>query len=65
MPKKNMQDKRKNGKNFGLTTDSLIEKYQTISINFKIRVSQLIAKIEREQQSLNQIRYCLTGHIQI
>ena len=53
MPKKNMQDKRKNGKNFGLTTDSLIEKYQTISINFKIRVSQLIAKIEREQQSLN------------
>ena len=51
--------------NFDQTTDSLIEKYYTISIRFKIRISQLIAKILLKQQSLIQIRHCLTGHIQI
>ena len=32
---------------------------------FEIRTSQVIAKILLKQQSLNQIRHCLTGHIQI
>ena len=44
-----------------LRKDSLIEKYKTISIRFKICISQFIAKILLEQQSLNQIRHCLTG----
>ena len=35
------------------------------NIKFKIRISQLIAKIIFKQQSLNQIRHCLTGHNQI
>ena len=34
-------------------------------IKFKIRTSQLIAKILLKQQSSNQIRHCLTGHNQI
>ena len=34
-------------------------------MKFKIRISQLIAKIIPKQQSLNQIRNCLTGHNQI
>ena len=33
-------------------------------MKFKINM-QLIAKIELKQGSLNQIRHCLTGHIQI
>ena len=45
MPKK-ISKTKKNGTNFDLATDSLIEKHQTISIKFKIRISQLIAKIE-------------------
>ena len=48
-----------------LTSDSLIKKNQTISINFKIYISQLIAKTLLKQRSLNQIRHCFTGHIQI
>ena len=32
---------------------------------FKVRISQLIAKIELNQQSLTQIKHCLTVHIQI
>ena len=37
-------DKTKKQGHFGLTTDFLIEKCQTISIRFIIRNSQLIAK---------------------
>ena len=37
------------GTNFDLTTDSLIENYSTISIKFKIHVSQLITKILLKQ----------------
>ena len=44
MPK-NTSKTKKTGRNFDLTTDSLIEKYQTILIKSKIRISQLIAKI--------------------
>ena len=56
---------KKTGTNFDLTTDFSIEKYQTISIKFKIRISQFISKIEHKQQSLNQARHRLTGHIQM
>ena len=49
---------------FDLTTDSLIEKYETISIKIKIRISQFIVKILLKQRSLNQVRNCLTVHIQ-
>ena len=34
-------------------------------MNFNIHTFQLIAKILLKQQNLNQIRCCLTGHIQI
>ena len=51
--------------NFDLTTDSLIEKYQTNSIKFKILISQLIVKILFKQKSLNQIRFSLTRHNQM
>ena len=44
MPKKYKQDK-KNRINFNVITDSLIEKYLTISIKFKIRISQLTGTI--------------------
>ena len=44
MPKKSNKT-RKARTTFVLTTDSLIEKYQTVSIKLKIRISQLIAKI--------------------
>ena len=37
---------KKAGTHFNMTTDSLIEKYYTVSIKFKIFISQLIAKIE-------------------
>ena len=60
-----MHIRQKTGTNSDLTTDPLIEKYQTISIKFRIRISQLIAKIELKQQSLHQIRRCFTGNIQI
>ena len=43
---KNTNKTKKTGTNFDLTTDFLIKKYETISIKFKIRVSQLIANIE-------------------
>ena len=33
-----------------MTTDSLIEKYETISIKFKVCVSQLIAKIAQTKK---------------
>ena len=39
-------------KNVYMTTDSLIEKYWSISIKFKIHNVQLIAKIKVKQQSL-------------
>ena len=42
--------------NFQLTTDSLTEKYYAISIKIKIRIYQLLTKIELKQQNLNQIR---------
>ena len=61
---KNTKKTKKTGTNFDLTTDSSIEKYYTILIKFKIRISQLIAKILK-QRSLNQITHCLTGHNQI
>ena len=60
--KKKKKRKKKNGTNFDLTTDSLIEKYQTISIKFKIPISQLIAKNLLKQRCLNEIRHYLTGH---
>ena len=59
-----MQLRQKNRTNFDVTTDHLIEKYQTISIKFRICISQLFDKILLKQRSLNQIRHCLTGHIQ-
>ena len=34
-------------------------------MNFKIRISHHIAKSDIEQQSINQIRHCLAGQIQI
>ena len=40
---------KKTGTSFGLETDSLIEKYETILIKFKISISQLIAKILLKQ----------------
>ena len=42
-----------------------IPKMKTILIKFKIRISQLIAKILIKQRSLNEISQCLTGHNQI
>ena len=54
-----MHIRQKTGTNSDLTTDPLIEKYQTISIKFRIRISQLVAKIELKQQNLikpNQTR---------
>ena len=46
--KKYKQDKN-NRINFNVITDSLIEKYLTISIKFKIRISQLTATILLKQ----------------
>ena len=63
MPK-NTNKKKKTGTNFNLTTESLIVKYQIISVNFKIRISQLISKILLRQRILNQVRHFLTGHIE-
>ena len=64
MPKN--ANKTKNTRtNLDQKTDHLIEKYLTISIKFKICISQIIAKIELKQRSLNQIRHCLIGHSQI
>ena len=51
MPKN--ANKIKKRTNFDVTTDSLIEKFLTISIKFKIRISLVLAKIELKQQSLN------------
>ena len=64
MPK-NTNMTKNTGTNFDLKTDSLIEKYKNNSLKFKIRISQLSVKVLPKQQSLNQIRHCLTGHIQI
>ena len=52
MPKKRKKKEKKVGTNFDLTTDSVIEKYQAILTKFKIRISQIIAKILPKQQSL-------------
>ena len=62
---KNTNEKKKVGTNFDFTTGYLIKKYFTISINFKIRISQVIAKIEMKQRILNRIGHCLKGQIQI
>ena len=51
---KNKNKAKKSETNFHLAADSFIKKYQTISIKDKIGISQLIAKIEHKQQSLNQ-----------
>ena len=51
--------------NFDQTTDSLIENHQTIYITFKTHISELIAKIGLKERSLNQVRHCLTVHLQI
>ena len=64
MPK-NTGKAKKPGIDFDLITDSFIEKFEAISIKFKIRISQLIAKLLLKQQSLNQIRHCVVGHNQI
>ena len=64
MPK-NINKRKKTETNFDLTTDSLIEKYSSISIKFKIRISQLIVKIELKKRSLNQTRHCLGEYNQI
>ena len=62
----NITNKTKNiGTNFHLTSDFLIEKYQTISVKFKTHIFQLIAKILLKQRSSNQTTNCLRGHIQI
>ena len=50
MPKSANKTKRPET-NFGLTTDYLNEKYEAILIKFKIRISQVIAKIELKQRS--------------
>ena len=42
-----------------------IEKYQTISMKFRIRTAQLITKFELKQRSFNPIRYHFAGHSQI
>ena len=55
MPK-NTNKTRKTGTKFEPTTDSLIEKYETILIKLKICISQFIAKILLKQRSLNQFR---------
>ena len=60
---KNANEKKKVGTNFDF--GYLIKKYFTISINFKIRISQVIAKIEMKQRILNRIGHCLKGQIQI
>lgn len=43
---KRQKRQKKAGKNFDLTTDYLIEKYETVSMKFKICIFQVIAKIE-------------------
>ena len=66
MPKNSKKEKkRKNRTNFELKTDSIIEKYLTISKQFKIRISPPIVKTEDEKGGLNQIRHCLARHVQI
>ena len=64
MPK-NIGKTKNTETSFGLRTVFSSEKYLFISIKFKIHTSQLIVKILLKQQSLNQIRYCLPGHIKI
>ena len=61
---KTNKTKKRNGAYFDLTAtiDFLHEKYYTISINFKICISQIVAKMELRQQNLIQIRlmFCRT-----
>ena len=52
MQTRHKKKEKKNRTNFDLTTDSLIEKYCTISVKFKICLSQLIVKIEPKQLKL-------------
>ena len=59
MPK-NTNKTKNTGTTFGLATDFLIEKYQAISMKFKIRISQLITTVLLKQRSLNQIRHNFT-----
>ena len=55
---KTNRTKKRTGAYFDLiaTIDFLHEKYYTISINFKICISQIVAKMELRQQNLIQIR---------
>ena len=57
--------RQKTMKNFDMATVSLIQRYQTISIRLKIRISRLVSKTELKQRSLGQIKHLQTGHIQI
>ena len=59
MPK-NTNKTKNTGTIFGLATDFVIEKYQAISMKFKIRISQLITTVLLKQQSLNQLRHSFT-----
>ena len=61
MPTKCKQDK-KAGTSFDLTTNSDIEKNETILMKSRIRISQLNVKILLRQRSLNQIRHYFTEH---
>ena len=42
-----------------------LEKQTCTSVKFNVCISQLTATILLRRQSLNEIRHCLTGHIQI
>ena len=56
MPKNTKKKEKKTRTNSDMTPDSLTE---------KPRISQFIAKFLLKQQSISQIRHCLTWHIQI
>ena len=55
---KTSKTKKRTGAYFDLTAtiDFLHEKYYTVSINFKICISQIVTKMELKQQNLIQIR---------
>ena len=46
---KNTNKTKTAGTQFGPTTDSFIEKYETISVKFKIHISEVIVKIKLKQ----------------
>ena len=60
------KEKRKTGTNFYLTTSFLIEKYQTISINFKILItycqnSTQTTKLKPNQALFSRVYWNLTS----